>query len=596
MGTRGEAPPDSVMLGARSELERDIPGARVDAGVSRQFWDAVPILEAARRNGSLPRTVVIHLGTNGAFAEDVIPRIMDAVGAESNVYFLTAKVPRPWEQAVNSQLVHQIPGVANAHLLDWHGYADGKPWFASDGFHLVGDGPEQYAQFIRDRIRPEPTTYADPFAGVAVPSTGLYVTDDPKWSKDRGATSFAITLFDEDGTDRGALPRATIDDTVLNTTRHTLVVADDGIRIANTPFETGVGLPDGCTQTEHASTFEVALCGRSGGPGLLLGDRILANAGSGWRQLISKPPGAVVGHWIWASPSPDGQWVLASWSAECEVVTSVFIRVADGAVHAVTGEPGIAAPESGDLGWTATGDALAVFGSADTGCGTSAVRPRGVYLVSPTEGIRRMLLPLGPTAGVFRWSSVDDRRTREQVPVSVDLDGDGRVDRLSITAPTIGSGPVEMRATLADGRVVTGTYPSAYSVHVVATVDLAGDGRHEVITTLGGETWTVGGIVVLEGDRLVVIDQTPGGAPIGWAAHSNGNPYGTADVACRTVAGEPALVTSRSTVERDGRHWQRWVSTLEGARLVYRTSDSGVIGPASPAPPGVPLANRIECG
>ena len=58
---------DSVMLGARDALERDFPGARVNAGVSRQFRDAIPILQAAREAGALPRIVVVHMGTNGAF-------------------------------------------------------------------------------------------------------------------------------------------------------------------------------------------------------------------------------------------------------------------------------------------------------------------------------------------------------------------------------------------------------------------------------------------------------------------------------------------------------------------------------------------------
>jgi hypothetical protein len=405
---------DSVMLGARAELERTIPGARVDAGVSRRLDAAVPIVDAARESRSLPSTVVIDLGTNGGDFDGVVStvaRIMQHVGPQSTVYFVTVHAPRRWISDVNAALYSAVPQFPNAHVLDWHGFALEK-WFASDDIHLAGDGPAQFAQFVRDGIRSEPTTYADPFAGVAVPSSGFYVTDDPKWGKDQGPSSFAVRLFDGDGTQRAELPRAVVDNDALNVERHTLVVTDDGIRVEATPLESGAGLPGGCTQTEHVAVLAVALCGRPGGPNQLLGDRILVNPGSGWRQLVARPAGAVVGHWNWASPSPDGQWVLASWSAECEVVTSLFIRVSDGATHAVTGEPGIAAPESGDLGWSPSGDALAVFGNVDTGCGAPAARPRGVYVVSPTVGIRRMLLPLGPNTGALRWTSVDDRRSR----------------------------------------------------------------------------------------------------------------------------------------------------------------------------------------
>jgi hypothetical protein len=507
---------------------------------------------------------------------------------------------------LNPALYDGVGRWPNAHVIDWRGYSSARPWFAADGFHLAGAGPARYAQYIRDGIQPEPTTYTDPFHGASIPATGFYVTSDPKFGgPEETSTSYAVRIVDESsGAELGALPRASIDSRVSNVARKQLVVSDDGIRLEAIPLANVVGVPEGCTQTEANTELAVALCGSYGGPDLLLGDRVMVNRGNGWQDLIAKPPApagvTVGGHWNWASPSPDGLWVLAGWSGECEVPTSMFVRVADGAVHTVTGEADLGGPDSGDLGWTSSGDALAVFGESDTGCGTAAAVRRGVYEVSPVGGTRRLVLPLAPDEAAIRWTAVDDRRTRPEVagsPVRADFDGDGRDDRLSIVAGQNGvSAPVEMRATLGDGRIVSGTYPSAYSVHVVGTVDLAGDGRHEVIVTVGGETWMIGAIVVLDGDRLVTIDETPGGLPIGWDAHSNGDPYGTSDVACRTVDGTPSLVVANSTVESDGRHWSRSVSTLEGASLVLRKSDTGVITPGAAPPRDVPLANGIDCG
>src|SRR5262245_66475025 len=55
---------DSVMLGAKSELRAR--GFRiVDAIVSRQFYRAPALVRYWRRQGKLPRNVVIHLGNNG---------------------------------------------------------------------------------------------------------------------------------------------------------------------------------------------------------------------------------------------------------------------------------------------------------------------------------------------------------------------------------------------------------------------------------------------------------------------------------------------------------------------------------------------------
>ena len=61
------------MLGAEQSLQATtIPGIFVDAKVSRQFWDATVVLQAYKTEGLLPPTVVVHMGTNGAFSDDAV--------------------------------------------------------------------------------------------------------------------------------------------------------------------------------------------------------------------------------------------------------------------------------------------------------------------------------------------------------------------------------------------------------------------------------------------------------------------------------------------------------------------------------------------
>lgn len=153
---------DAVMLGAKSALERAIPEAHVDAGVSRQLDAAIPILDAAKREGPLPPTIVIGLGTNGPSEGtfDVITRdvkqVMDIVGPDSTVFFLTVKVPRPWEAEVNDALYWEAGLSANAHVLAWHDYAQPHPdWFFTDGIHLNPVGQTAYATFIRGAVGPQ---------------------------------------------------------------------------------------------------------------------------------------------------------------------------------------------------------------------------------------------------------------------------------------------------------------------------------------------------------------------------------------------------------------------------------------------------------
>ena len=53
---------DSIMLGASSALQRQFPGIAIDAKVGRQFSEGVEIVRALAALGTIPGTVVVHLG------------------------------------------------------------------------------------------------------------------------------------------------------------------------------------------------------------------------------------------------------------------------------------------------------------------------------------------------------------------------------------------------------------------------------------------------------------------------------------------------------------------------------------------------------
>jgi hypothetical protein len=144
---------DSVMLGANESLHQEIPGIFVDAVVSRQFWDAITVLQAYKNEGLLPGTIVIHLGTNGAFRDDQFEQIMSVIGPDRRVFFVNAHEPRPWESDVNSRLLVDSKRYPNARVIDWHLWSDKHPdWFVQDGFHLTGAGAHAYADLIRQEI------------------------------------------------------------------------------------------------------------------------------------------------------------------------------------------------------------------------------------------------------------------------------------------------------------------------------------------------------------------------------------------------------------------------------------------------------------
>jgi hypothetical protein len=143
---------DSVMLGAEQSLESEIPNMYVDAKVSRQFWDATVVLAEYKKAGLLPPTIVIHMGTNGAFSDAQFDDLMHTVGPRQ-VFFITAREPRVWEAEVNARLAADVPKYKNAHLLDWHKFSGTQTsWFVSDGIHLSGTGAKWYAEFIHRHL------------------------------------------------------------------------------------------------------------------------------------------------------------------------------------------------------------------------------------------------------------------------------------------------------------------------------------------------------------------------------------------------------------------------------------------------------------
>jgi len=150
---------DSVMLGARGSLQAAIPGMVVDAVVSRQFANAIAVLQSYKDQGLLPPVVVVHLGTNGRFGDPEFDTMMATIGPERQVYFLTARMPRSWEADVNAHLTAGVSRHTNAHLIDWRAFSGcHSDWFARDGFHVTSEGARNYAEFVRAQISNQAAT------------------------------------------------------------------------------------------------------------------------------------------------------------------------------------------------------------------------------------------------------------------------------------------------------------------------------------------------------------------------------------------------------------------------------------------------------
>lgn len=184
-------------------------------------------------------------------------------------------------------------------------------------------------------------------------------------------------IYDLDGTDLGTLP-APIE--AINGPE--LLVTDPPSPVD--PIDPAE-VPEGCTSAYGGGGVRVALCGGAAHEVRTI-DVIDA---TGEARRLTGPPfyegdedvpaQPYAGHWRWALPSPDGRWVLAQWSGECEV-PEAFLTRTDGEGVPLELAPVPGGTRSKGLGWTEDGRAIIELGHA--ACGTTADQP-GVYLLDP---------------------------------------------------------------------------------------------------------------------------------------------------------------------------------------------------------------------
>ena len=79
---------DSVTLGAVEALKNDFKDIEISAKEGRQVIQAESIVSNWKKQGSLKKNVVIALGTNGPFTEDVGQSLIDAIGKKHQIYWI----------------------------------------------------------------------------------------------------------------------------------------------------------------------------------------------------------------------------------------------------------------------------------------------------------------------------------------------------------------------------------------------------------------------------------------------------------------------------------------------------------------------------
>jgi hypothetical protein len=141
---------DSVMLGAAPALSQR--GLFIDAAVSRQMIDMIPVFQQLRDRGLLGDAVVVHLGTNGPISQETLDAFLATMDGVPNVILMTVRADRSWTADNNALLRAADHDGDNKILLDWEVRSAECPGdcFYDDGIHLRPAGQQYYADLISD--------------------------------------------------------------------------------------------------------------------------------------------------------------------------------------------------------------------------------------------------------------------------------------------------------------------------------------------------------------------------------------------------------------------------------------------------------------
>lgn len=141
---------DSVLLGASPSILAVQPDYVIDAKVGRQLVQAGSVLDSLEAQGLLRQTVVMELGTNGAFSVEKGQELINRLGSGRTIYWVTVYGRElGWQEASNATIRQLAAQNENVHIIDWSQAVSGHPeWLCGDGIHLSAAGRDAYANIV----------------------------------------------------------------------------------------------------------------------------------------------------------------------------------------------------------------------------------------------------------------------------------------------------------------------------------------------------------------------------------------------------------------------------------------------------------------
>ncbi len=141
---------DSVILGVRAKLERQVHISLINARVGRQAPELLAAMGVDQI--AVPESpIVFNLGNNNKLSLETVTDIFETIKNQPQIIVVNTAVPRSWRDENNKIIATVAANYANVKLVDWDKISEGKPeLFAPDGVHLSPIGSDAYVAAILD--------------------------------------------------------------------------------------------------------------------------------------------------------------------------------------------------------------------------------------------------------------------------------------------------------------------------------------------------------------------------------------------------------------------------------------------------------------
>jgi peptidoglycan/LPS O-acetylase OafA/YrhL len=146
---------DSVMLASAPYLQQTFPGIIIDAEVSRSMRrGGLETLENMKTAGTLRKTVVVALGTNGYYGTGMFDQMITEL-KDYNIVLVTAHGDREWTAPNNDDVRRAANTYKNVSIAEWDTAITPHPDFlAEDGIHpITADGDKIYGDCIAAALK-----------------------------------------------------------------------------------------------------------------------------------------------------------------------------------------------------------------------------------------------------------------------------------------------------------------------------------------------------------------------------------------------------------------------------------------------------------